>query len=173
MGELIFLIIIINFIVKAIKKSKEEQKKNNTQTKVTYQMPKKNVRTSPVYEQLDMQSIMKSEETAPWEKAARENIEKAKKRATAKLHEADKEDVTLNTMEAEHNHSERIAPAIHYHSEDVIPENTLGSVEDLIVKGYDGSLCFERDFVGEAMDMISRFTVPSDVPNFNKDGEVA
>ena len=69
------------------------------------------------------------------------------------------EDVTLNTMEAEHKHSERVSAAIHHHPEDVIPENMLGSIEDLMVKGYDGNLCFERDFVGEAMDMISNFTV--------------
>ncbi len=81
--------------------------------------------------------------------------------------EEEKEDVTLNTMEAEHNHSERVSPAKHHHPEDVIPENMLGSVEDLMVKGYDGSLCFERDFVGEAMDMISRFTVPSDIPEYS------
>lgn len=78
-----------------------------------------------------------------------------------------KEDVTLNTMEAEHNHSERVSAAVHHHPEDVIPDNMLGSVEDLMVKGYDGNLCFERDFVGEAMDMISRFTVPSEVPNYS------
>lgn len=78
-----------------------------------------------------------------------------------------KEDVTLNTMEAEHNHSERVSAAVHNHPEDIIPENMLGSIEDLMIKGYDGNLCFERDFVGEAMDMISRFTVPSDVPDFS------
>ena len=28
-----------------------------------------------------------------------------------------------------------------------------------MVKGYDGNLSFERDFLGEAMDMINRFTL--------------
>ena len=73
--------------------------------------------------------------------------------------EEDKVDVTLETMEAEHNHSERVSVAEHHHPEDIIPENMLGNIEDLMIKGYDGNLCFERDFVGEAMDMISRFTV--------------
>lgn len=76
-------------------------------------------------------------------------------------------DVTLQTLEAEHRHSERVAPAVHKHPEDVIPESMLGSVSDLMVKGYDGNLCFERDFVGEAMDMISRFTVPGEVPDYS------
>ena len=81
--------------------------------------------------------------------------------------EEDKVDVTLETMEAEHNHSERVSAAVHHHPEDVIPESMLGSVEDLMIKGYDGNLCFERDFIGEAMDMISRFNVPSDVSDFS------
>lgn len=80
-------------------------------------------------------------------------VERAKTSTAAK-----KADVTLETMEAEHNHSERVAPAVHHHPEDVISDNMLGTVEDLMVKGYDGNLCFERDFVGEGLDMISRFS---------------
>lgn len=72
--------------------------------------------------------------------------------------EEDKVDVTLETLEAEHNHSERVSAAVHHHPEDVIPESMLGSVEDLMIKGYDGNLCFERDFLGEGLDMISRFS---------------
>lgn len=87
-------------------------------------------------------------------------------RAKANVEE-DKVDVTLETMEAEHNHSERVSVAEHHHPEDIIPENMLGKIEDLMIKGYDGNLCFERDFVGEGLDMISRFTVPSDVPDFS------
>ena len=71
-------------------------------------------------------------------------------------------------MEREHNHSERVTPAVHDHPEDVMSENLLGTVEDLMVKGYEGHLCFERDFVGEAMDMINRFTVPTEIPDFSK-----
>ena len=70
----------------------------------------------------------------------------------------DKVDVTLETVEAEHNHSERVSAAVHHHPEDVIPDNMLGTIEDLMIKGYDGNLCFERDFVGEGLDMISRFS---------------
>lgn len=76
-------------------------------------------------------------------------------------------DVTLATMEAEHNHSERVAPAIHHHEEEDLRESMLGSVEDLMVKGYDGNLCFERDFLGEAMDMISHFTAPSEIADYS------
>jgi hypothetical protein len=76
-------------------------------------------------------------------------------------------------MEAEHNHSERVSAAEHHHPEDIIPDNMLGSVEDLMVKGYDGNLCFERDFVGEGLDMISRFTVPSEVPEYSSANEAS
>lgn len=69
-----------------------------------------------------------------------------------------KTDVTLETMEAEHNHSERVSAAVHHHPEDILSDTMLGTVEDLMVKGFDGNLCFERDFVGEGLDMISRFS---------------
>lgn len=81
----------------------------------------------------------------------------------------EKADVTLSQLEEEHGHSAHVAPAVHHHPEDEIPENMLGSVEDLIVMGYDGKLCFERDFVGEGLDMISRFTVPSEIPDYSID----
>lgn len=34
-----------------------------------------------------------------------------------------------------------------------------------MVKGYEGNLCFERDFVGEAMDMVSRFSLGGSAVN--------
>ncbi len=80
---------------------------------------------------------------------------------------AEKPDETLQQLEAEHGHSAHVAPAVHHHPEDVLPESMLGSVEDLIVMGYDGKLCFERDFVSEGLDMISRFTVPSEIPDYS------
>ena len=35
-------------------------------------------------------------------------------------------------------------------------ENVLKEVEDIMVKGYDGSLTFERDFVAEGIEMLNR-----------------
>lgn len=124
----------------------------------TYQMPKQNVRTTPAYEQITLQQMQSRVDTRNTS-----ILERAVKNA-----DEDKVDVTLETMEREHNHSERISAAEHHHPEDVIPESMLGNIEDLMIKGYDGDLCFERDFVGEAMDMISRFTVPSDIPDYSE-----
>lgn len=96
-------------------------------------------------------------------------VQRAK--ANTKKYEADE---TLRELEHEHNHSEKVASAeaayvakdreehMKMHTEPtprVEDENLLGSVEDLMVKGYDGNLSFERDFLGEAMDMINRFTL--------------
>ena len=83
-------------------------------------------------------------------------------------------DETLQEMETEHHHSERVSTAVagyveeeraahkRMHEEPLPPVeevSLLGSVEDLIVKGYDGNLSFERDFIGEAEDMLSTFTL--------------
>lgn len=158
----------------------------------TYQMPKQNVRTTPAYEQITLQQAQKELRTRQNEayKQSMQHRQQENKSAAQQIHagrveakntsileravknaDEDKIDVTLTTMEAEHNHSERVSPAEHYHPEDVIPENMLGNIEDLMIKGYDGNLCFERDFIGEAMDMISRFTVPSDIPDFSFHGK--
>lgn len=167
--DLITIIIIIAVISKLVKKAKA------TEDKAQPNKPNS-------WEQVNQQIKFGQNQNEQWQKVARENIEKAKRRATEKLREvekvievedkpqnttilqrakvnSDKVDVTLQTMEAEHHHSERVTPAKHHNPEDVIPENVLGRVEDLMVKGYDGKLCFERDFVGEGNDMISRFTL--------------
>ena len=95
-------------------------------------------------------------------------VQRAK--ANAKKYETDE---TLHELESEHKHSERVSTAeaayvakdreahmkMHTQPTPVEEENLLGSVEDLMVKGYDGNLSFERDFLGEAMDMINRFTL--------------
>lgn len=90
-------------------------------------------------------------------------------------------DVTLQELEKEHGHSEQVKETIsketllqqkaqHPHNaahvSEVIGEESdslMPAIEDLMIKGYDGKLPFERDFVGEGMDMINRFTVPDTI----------
>ncbi|MBO5096723.1 MAG: hypothetical protein J6B96_00240 [Agathobacter sp.] len=213
--ELIIIIFVIIAIVNGV--SKEDKNKQRTQNTVQRNNPYNSNNTNSYNRPRSSTTSTTGEQS--WEKAARENIEKAARRAgqiankalndlfeeegvaspetedmtaaerirarrmeeknTTILQRAkgnvaeNKDDVTLDTMEAEHNHSERVSAAVHYHPEDIIPENMLGSVADLMIKGYDGNLCFERDFVGEGMDMISRFTVPSDIPEFSSSEEVS
>lgn len=197
MFELIFFIVIIAYIVKAAKKADENQKRqaeaNKNPWEGTYQAPRQATRQNSPKTQVE-QSIAKAKQQAQQKatdlykqmnlseyapktekKSAMQQVHEGRvearntsilQRAKANVEE-DKVDVTLETMEAEHNHSERVSAAEHHHPEDIMPENMLGNIEDLMIKGYDGNLCFERDFVGEGLDMISRFTVPSDVPDFS------
>lgn len=85
------------------------------------------------------------------------------------------QDNTLEEMESGHGHSEKVSSAVagyvereraehrRMHEEPRAPieaESSLGTVEDLIVKGYDGNLSFERDFIGEAQEFLANITVP-------------
>lgn len=36
-------------------------------------------------------------------------------------------------------------------------ENLMAAVEDLIVKGYEPKLSFERDFISEGMDLLNKY----------------
>lgn len=121
----------------------------HTQRVNSYEMPTQNARTTPAYEQVN-KSRMEAEKTSI--------LERAKANA-----EEDKEDITLRSLEESHGHSAKVAPAIHDHSEDIISENSVEKIQDLIVKGYEVDLCFERDFLGEAMDMVNRFSMGGSV----------
>lgn len=99
-------------------------------------------------------------------------VEKAKMN-NAKL----AQDETLKEIEALHSHQEKHEAEKVQHSAacqtlktdaDAIlaEESVLGTIDELMTKGYSGNLNFDRDFVGEAMDMISSFTVPDMVPDY-------
>ena len=78
-----------------------------------------------------------------------------------------------NELETMHGHSEaqqrmtqehsRNCQTLHTKAADgakIIEAETqsmFGSVEDLIAMGYSGNLEFERDFLGEGLDMINNF----------------
>lgn len=83
------------------------------------------------------------------------------------------DDTTQKELETMHGHSEaqqrlaqehsRNCQTLHTKAADgakIIEAETqsmFGSVEDLIAMGYSGNLEFERDFLGEDLDMINNF----------------
>ena len=80
------------------------------------------------------------------------------------------EDTTLKDIESMHGHSEAEHKVSIEHSRncqtlgkdndnsvEAESQSIFGSVEDLIAMGYSGNLEFERDFLGEGLDMISNF----------------
>lgn len=83
------------------------------------------------------------------------------------------DDTTQKELEAMHGHSEaqqrmaqehsRNCQTLHTKAADgakIIEAETqsmFGSVEDLVAMGYSGNLEFERDFLGEGLDMINNF----------------
>ncbi len=90
------------------------------------------------------------------------------------------EDETLKEIEVLHGHKETHASekvqhdaacqALKHDDNAVLAEESLlGSIDDLMAKGYSGDLSFDRDFIGEAMDMIASFAVPDTVPDMVPD----
>lgn len=80
------------------------------------------------------------------------------------------EDTTREDIEAMHGHSEAEHKVAMEHSRncrtlgkdnnnsiEAESQSMFGSVEDLIAMGYSGNLEFERDFLGEGLDMINNF----------------
>lgn len=83
------------------------------------------------------------------------------------------DDTTQKELETMHGHSEaqqrmaqehsRNCQTLHTKAADGVKiieaetQSMFGSVEDLIAMGYSGNLEFERDFLGEGLDMINNF----------------
>lgn len=76
------------------------------------------------------------------------------------------EDDTLAEIEKMHGHKENEPPIRIEHeavcmthaadADAAFPQESIfGSAQDLIVKGYDGNMDFDRDFIAEAMGMIN------------------
>lgn len=179
MGGIIVIIVIILLIMRAdnnAKKQKQmqalQQERQERQQQTVYQQPVRQQQTAyqqPVRQQ-PYEKTPKAVPPAMKRSAEPDIVKKAKKN----VNRFAGEDVTLEQLQTEHQHSEKVATAkaayvekeeaLHrqYHEnpdEFLQNENLLGSVEDLMVKGYDGNLSFERDFLGEGLDMINRFVV--------------
>lgn len=72
------------------------------------------------------------------------------------------EDVIAHVMRDEAHASECHAPEVVMDSVadfQVEESNILGSVNELMVKGYSGNLEFERDFIAEGVEMLNRFSL--------------
>ena len=168
----VIVIAIINVAKKAAAQTKESGSENgseNRSEKTQAQLKEEIWSRISDEAKAQMSSRGYQQKTSAKPSASQTNTHKAEVRTTTILdrakenNAANEKDVTLDTLEAGHNHSERVAPATHHHEEEDLRESMLGSVEDLMAKGYDGNLCFDRDFLGEAMDMIGRFTAPSEI----------
>lgn len=195
MPSLIFMIIIIWIIVKKINKNEEKTNqprntyplnantvngsrnaRNANARQNVNNVDNGNNRQEPLSEaQIRYQQRLKEYEEKK-KTAQKTDIVSRAKSNTEKL----KDDETLSELELSHNHSEKQiqkpvehstvcrAHEVRDNSNIIEPgESVLGSVEDLMVKGFSGNMSFERDFVGEAMDMVANFSLQKDVLSTN------
>lgn len=191
-GVVIWFAVVAFIVLRAMKNS-------NGQGKVQMHTPV----APPVQQQAPQQSVVeelqqkrarqqevqkKRQEYMEKQKAKQQGEILARAKANAGAYAAD---TTLEELEESHGHSARVAStgvmeyqeqhrqehphdAAHVAAElDAQDGALLGKVEDLMVMGYDGKLPYERDFLGEGMDMIARFTLQPVTMNFeaSKAGE--
>lgn len=165
----------VGFIVfRAIAKGKEIQGQNQNRPLMPRpQQVQQPVTQQSVVDQLQQQRVAQQQKRQMQQQATQGSI-LARAKANARALE---DDTTLTELEESHGHSAHVEStgaltyqaqqkeahphdAAHVAAELEAQEGQLlASVEDLMVKGYDGTLSFERDFLGEGMDMIARFTL--------------
>jgi len=172
-GTIIWVIIIVFLVFRGIKKNKQNLNKSMTTNAEQT--------VAPAYTSAPVQKPTKQKTNHPMPpKTPKAVAPKMKKSADPSIVQKAKQnanrynsDQTLQQLETEHVHSERSEKAVaaytvkaqqehaamHEAKAESMNTSLLGDLEDLMTCGYDGNLGFERDFVGEGLDMISHFTV--------------
>lgn len=184
MAELIWLAIIIFAVVKAVNKSKEAKTRQTPipNRPANYRQPVQNQRPAvtqqrPASQQRPMQQRPVQQRPTQQRPVQSTNsiLEKAKKHAENQFSD-DTGSVTgpsalgsiqtgdaimVDKAKARHIHSEhenahetelRNQPGV----DDFDTYHLIDEINDLIVKGYSGSLEFERDFIAEGVEMLNR-----------------
>ncbi len=179
MGSLLTFIVFAIIIYRIIKKSgsgaRNTRPVQNPQMNTQMNPPQSRVVTDADRERLNNYRQRKGmvQQTMMRQAANPDIVERAKNN-TAKY----QADTTKEQLELEHGHSESMKTTgakeyaaarkeAHPHDAahvakalDMQDGELLDTVENLMVKGFDGNLSFERDFVGEGMDMINSFSIP-------------
>ena len=163
MASFLTFILFAVIIFRIAMKSSQAQKLNRPN-----QYPGQQPQNQPVYQRQPVRQQQRQQQR-------NQTIVDRAKQNTARY----QADTTKQQMEREHRHSESVKTtgvkeyaaaqkeahphdAAHVAKElDAQDGKLLATVEDLMVKGVDTSLSFERDFIGEAMDMINSFSMPS------------
>lgn len=163
MASFLTFILFAVIIFRVVMKSSQAQKPNRPN-----QYPGQQPQNQPVYQRQPVRQQQRQQQR-------NQTIVDRAKQNTARY----QADTTKQQMEREHRHSESVKTtgvkeyaaaqkeahphdAAHVAKElDAQDGTLLATVEDLMVKGVDTSLSFERDFLGEAMDMINSFSMPS------------
>lgn len=163
MASFLTFILFAVIIFRIVMKSSQAQKLNRPN-----QYPGQQPQNQPVYQRQPVRQQQRQQQR-------KQTIVDRAKQNTARY----QADTTKQQMEREHRHSESVKTtgvkeyaaaqkeahphdAAHVAKElDAQDGTLLATVEDLMVKGVDTSLSFERDFLGEAMDMINSFSMPS------------
>ncbi len=195
-GFVVWLVIVAAIIMRAMKRNQEEIKRQQArsaqmQTQSQVQAPQER---ASVVEELQQKRVQQQEaqkrrqEYMEKQKAKQQGEILARAKANAGTYAAD---TTLAELEESHGHTSHVAStgvleyqeqqkASHPHDAAHVAEELaatdgqlLGKVEDLMIMGYDGKLPYERDFLGEGLDMIARFTLQPATMNFeaSKAGE--
>lgn len=166
MELILFVAVMVFFVVKVASKSsaasQNAAKKNQVYRQQINTMPQQ---MNYVQQQRPVQQMNYAPQQSPVQRPVQQPtniVERAKKN-----NERFEKDDVLEQMQKEHNHSEKVlatekvvhTKGCNLYDPTAEVESMLGSVEDLMVKGYDGNLNFQRDFLGEGLDMINSFMI--------------
>ena len=176
MAVMIWYVIIIAIVINMIKTKKGNHKDaTQARTNQQYGQPDRNKRyaaseyTAPSQEELKdrLQAKYKDriEKTA---KTVTKNIPDILAKATLNAGKYEKDELhemqcgeELDDPQMHAPEKKQIDPAKIKEAAEMDTSSLMKDVEKLMITGYQSNMEFERDFLGEAMDMLNSFTSPS------------
>ena len=161
MGELIWGIIIVSFVIDIIAKQKKKEKAGKQKPKYKQQSAAQStgMRQTPQKTQAKMEQTMSQKQRELKQRLQQKRQNDILSRATANVRETEK-DVLEDAMNTEtgkelFNGAHVLADAIDISGNSVLMEE----LNDLMIMGYQANVSSYRDFVAEGVEMLNRFEI--------------
>lgn len=145
----VFIIVAVIIVNASTKSKKQRQKKSINQqgTYMTQQTPQQAYERQRALSQQTRAKVQTANEI--YEQRNRMNETKARLQEKFGTEKQDSEILAKVNANVQKTRTDQFV--------NVQEDSILGTVSDLMAKGYSGNLSFERDFVGEAMDMLAGY----------------
>jgi membrane-bound lytic murein transglycosylase len=161
MGALIWFVVIVYIVIKCVNSSKEnnQQKPDVPRQQVPKQQAQQK-QQKPKKQQKQQKMRQQPQRTQQPRRSGQPQVNEILERAKENSNYSRiKEEPMHEHHDSDHAMSHDTELSNQPGIDDFDTYHLMEEVNDLIVKGYDGNLEFERDFLAEATDMLNRITV--------------
>lgn len=184
-GVLELLVIIAIFLVRAsVKSGKKEasmrqtpRKLNEQRRELTEAMSQKQRELTEAMSQKQRERMQMLQRPAQQTQQSRPQ-QTSRKQAASQAYRATQKQESYRTAQEQTTGRQkdilaRATGNVHENDVDELErQDLMGTVENLMIMGYQPKLSYQRDFLAEGIEMLNTYTVPDMVPEFTMDNSM-